>query len=357
MQGLKKSNVMAVLKHFPGHGDTSVDSHLDLPVIDKPLSELEKTDFMPFKNAIDCGAEAVMTSHILFPRICEEGCPATMSRAIITELLKERMGFKGLVMTDCLEMDAIKKYYGTARGAVEALKAGADMVFISHSAGLVKEAVELIENAVKAGELPLERLDEAVEKVLKYKSIYADYDINQTDFSVVGCQVHREQAQRISSESITLVRDSQGQLPVKSKNIISIGFPAKLTSAMSPTDNSFNFPDFMAQKLGGESMLISAESPEKDMERVLEAARGKDAVLCGTFNGHLHKGQLEILNKLCEEHENVIAVALGNPYDLSEVNPKAAAIATYEYTPLSMEALVKVIKGEVKPAGKLSVKI
>jgi len=358
MRGLKNSGVMAVLKHFPGHGDTSVDSHLDLPVIDKPLCELEKADFMPFKNAIDCGAEAVMTSHILFPQICNDNYPATMSRTIITGLLKERMGFKGLVMTDCLEMDAIKKYYGTAKGAVEAIKAGADMVFISHSAGLVKEAVELIENAVMTGELPVERLDEAVDKILKYKSKYACYDVNSTDFSVVGCRAHRNQAQRISSESVTLVRDDRGQLPVKSKNIISVGFPPGLSSnVVSPMGNAFNFPDFMAGKLGGESMLIGAVIQEKDMERVLEAAKGKDAVLFGTYNGHLHKGQLEILNRLCMEHDNVIAVVLGNPYDISEVSLKAAVIATYEYTPLSLETLAKVIKGEVTPAGKMSVKL
>ncbi|MEG6613531.1 beta-N-acetylhexosaminidase [Pseudoclostridium thermosuccinogenes] len=358
MRGLNSSGVMSVLKHFPGHGDTSVDSHLDLPVIDKPLCELEGTDLMPFKNAVDCGAEAVMTSHILFPQIEKENYPATMSRTIITGLLKCHMGFKGLVMTDCLEMDAIKKYYGTAKGALEAIKAGVDMVFISHTAGLVREAVELIENAVMSGELPLDRLDEAVDKVLKFKSRYADYDINSTDFSVVGCQAHRTQALRISSESITLVRDNRGQLPVKSENIISIGFPAKpTTNAMNPVSNVFSFPAFMAEWLGGESLLISTVPQEKDMEHVLEAAKGKDAVLFGTYNGRLHKGQIEILNRLCMEHDNVIAVALGNPYDISEIDQKAAAIATYEYTPLSMETLAKVIRGEITPTGKISVRI
>lgn len=281
-----------------------------------------------------------------------------MSKTIITGLLKERMGFKGLVLTDCLEMNAIKEYYGTARGALEAIKAGVDMVFISHSAGLVEEAVELIEAAVSSGELPLERIDEAVSKVLSYKSRYADYNISDTDLSVVGCQVHRDEAERISSESIALVRDSRKQLPVSGRNILVAGcYASHITNVMSPINRAFNFPDFMAERLGAEALLINTLPQPEDMERVLAAAKGKDTVVFGTYNGHLFKGQLEILNRLCREHDNVIAVALRNPYDIGAIDEKAAVIAAYEYTPLSLETLAKVITGGITAAGRVCVKI
>ncbi len=358
MRGLNSGGVMAVLKHFPGHGDTAVDSHLALPKVDKSLEELEQTHLLPFQNAINSGAEAVMTSHILFPQIEKQNKPATLSKTIITGLLKEHLGFRGLVLTDCLEMNAIKEHYGTARGALEAIKAGADMVFISHSADMVEEAVKLIEAAVHSGELPMERLEEAVVKVLKFKEKYAQDNSRNMDLSVVGCTAHRTEAARISSASIALVRDRRKQLPVSGKNVLFVGCHAShITNVMSLIDKGFNFPDFMAEKFGGEGLLIGTVPQPEDMERVLSAAKGKDAVVFGTYNGHLFKGQLEILNRLCREHDNVIAVALRNPYDIGAIDEQTAAIATYEYTPLSLETLVKVLKGEIPATGKVCVKI
>lgn len=206
MHGLNSEGVMAVLKHFPGHGDSAVDSHLALPTVSKTMEELEAIELLPFKKAIDSGAEAIMTCHILFPCIEKENYPATMSSVIITGLLRERMGFKGLVMSDCLEMNAIKEYYGTANGALIALKAGVDMVLVSHSADLAEETVKLIESAVASGDLPLERLDEAVSRVLMYKAKYADYNIADENLSFVGCMDHRNEAMRISRESIEIGR-------------------------------------------------------------------------------------------------------------------------------------------------------
>jgi beta-N-acetylhexosaminidase len=358
MRGLNSSGVMSVLKHFPGHGDTAVDSHLALPKVDKSLEELEQTHILPFKIAIEKGAEAIMTSHILFPQIEKENKPATLSRTILTDLLKVKLGFKGMVVTDCLEMNAIKEHYGTAKGALEALKAGADMVFISHSADIVEEAVLLIEKAVEAGELSMERIEDALSKVIKFKNKYADTNSSDIDISVVGSEEHRRKAARISSESIALVRDNKGQLPVSGEDILFVGCHAShITNVMSFIDKKFNFPDFMAEKFGGEGILIGTSPEPEDMERVLAASKGKKTVVFGTYNGHLFKGQLDILNRLCREHGNVVAVALRNPYDLGMVDENAAAIATYEYTPLSLETLVSVLKGEIKPSGKLCVKI
>lgn len=356
MHGLNKGGVMSVLKHFPGHGDTALDSHLALPMVEKTLEELEASHLLPFKNAIQSGAQAIMTSHILFPQLEKEEVPATMSHTIITGLLKEKLGFTGLVMTDCLEMNAIKEHYGTAKGALEAIKAGADMVFISHSANLVEEAVLLIEDAVKSGELPIKRLDDAYEKVQRFKALYAK-EIPE-DFSMAGCCRHNEEAMRISSESIALVRDKRKQLPVSEKNILFVGCHAShITNVMSAIDKSFNFPEYMAEQFFGDSLLIGTVPSDEDCGNVLKAAKGKATVVFGTYNGHLFKGQLDVLNSLCKIHDNVIAVALRNPYDLSCIPEEVAAIATYEYTPLSLQNLVRLLKGEITARGRLCVKI
>lgn len=357
MKGLNLGGVMSVLKHFPGHGDTAVDSHLALPMVDKSIEELEKTELVPFKNAIDSGAEAIMTTHILFPQIEKEKIPATMSKTIITGLLREKLGFKGLVMTDCLEMNAIKEYYGTAKGALEAIKAGVDMVFISHSADIVRDAVVLIENALETGELSMERLDEAVATVLKYKEKYAKAE-SDSDISIVGSDLHRSEAKRISLESIALVRDERKLLPLKGDNVLFVGcYASHITNVMSLIDKGFNFPDFMAEKIGGESILISTKPEPTDMERVLTAAKGKDRIVFGTYNGHLFRGQIDILNKLSEEHDDIIAVVLRNPYDASLINSKVSVLATYEYTPLSLSSLVEILNGEKEALGSICVKI
>lgn len=126
---------------------------------------------------------------------------------------------------------------------------------------------------------------------------------------------------------------------------------------MSLIDKGFNFQDFMAERLGGEALLINTMPQPEDMDRVLSAAKGKDAVVFGTYNGHLFKGQLEILNRLCREHGKAIAVALRDPYDIGEIDERVTAIATYEYTLLSLEMLANVIKGEMTPTGRVCVKI
>ena len=358
MHGLNSEGVMAVLKHFPGHGDSAVDSHLALPTVSKTMEELEAIELLPFKKAIDSGAEAIMTCHILFPCIEKENYPATMSSVIITGLLRERMGFKGLVMSDCLEMNAIKEYYGTANGALIALKAGVDMVLVSHSADLAEETVKLIESAVASGDLPLERLDEAVSRVLMYKAKYADYNIADENLSFVGCMDHRNEAMRISRESIALVRDKNGQLPVSGRNVLFIACHAvHSTNIISCKDKTFNFPDFMSARCGGESLLINLIPQAEDVERVLSAAKGKDVVVFGTYNGHMYKDQFEVLNRLCMEHDNIIATVLRNPYDALMIDEKAAVLAIYECTPLSLETLAKVLTGEITPVGRVCVKL
>lgn len=142
MRGLLDGGIMACGKHFPGHGDTDTDSHIGLPKVDKSREELEKCELLPFRRAIEAGIPAIMTSHVLFPAIEPEKLPATMSRRILTGLLREEMGFGGVIISDCMEMDAVAKYYGTVHAATTALDAGADIVCISHTAALARETAE-----------------------------------------------------------------------------------------------------------------------------------------------------------------------------------------------------------------------
>ncbi|MDR3247871.1 MAG: beta-N-acetylhexosaminidase, partial [Treponema sp.] len=160
-------------KHFPGHGDTGVDSHLALPRVDKTPAELEACELASFRAAIEQGIPAIMSSHILFPQLERQNFPATMSRTIITGLLKQNMGFSGLVLSDAMEMNAIKEFYGVGQGCVESLAAGVDIVFVCHDPSQMEASLKAIAAAYEEGRFNIAEFDASVEKIRRYKAQYA----------------------------------------------------------------------------------------------------------------------------------------------------------------------------------------
>lgn len=174
MRGLLSEKVLPCVKHFPGHGDTREDSHLSLPVVDKTEGELLQMELAPFEQAVKAGAPAVMTSHVVYPALESGRVPATMSKAIITDLLRGKMGFRGLVVSDSMEMAAIQEYYGVSEGVLAAFKAGVDIVLISHTMEKAKEAILAVERAVEEGELSAEAVETAVERILSFKREFAE---------------------------------------------------------------------------------------------------------------------------------------------------------------------------------------
>ena len=167
VEGYRNGGMLCCGKHFPGHGDTAVDSHIGLPCIEKTLSELEACELLPFRAAIEAGIPAIMSSHILFPKIEPNGVPATMSRTIMHGLLRETLGFDGLILSDCMVMDAIRQHYGTAHGVVEAMRAGVDMVFVSSNAAMQRESAAAALAAAESGAIDARELDESVRRILR----------------------------------------------------------------------------------------------------------------------------------------------------------------------------------------------
>ena len=174
IRGLLDGGVLCSAKHFPGHGDTDTDSHLALPCVDKSMEELERTELLPFREAVRAGVPAVMTTHILFPQLEPEHLPATMSRRIMTGVLREQMGFDGLIVSDCMEMRAIKDHFGTVNGVVAAMAAGVDLVFISHDTLLSGQAARAAEQAVAEGRLSAAEMQASVQRILALKEKWVD---------------------------------------------------------------------------------------------------------------------------------------------------------------------------------------
>ena len=356
MRGLLDGGVLSALKHFPGHGDTNVDSHLGLPVIDKSLEELEALELVPFQAAIGQGATAIMSAHILFPQIEKSGVPATMSHTIITELLKGKLGFKGLVLSDCLEMAAIRQYYGTAQGALAAVKAGIDLLFISHTPALVKESIRLIEQAVASGELEEAVIDASVAKILAYKAKVAA--VEPPNYEVVGCDAHRRADELMRIETICLIRGNVQPVRVGDKSVLFMGSYAYRTDlAMSSVNRDVHFAQYMGEHFAADYALIEIDPNEEQRAEALRKAQGYRHIVLGLFNARENKGQLALAQQLIDAGHTVTAVALGRPYDFAHLQGEYCGLAAFEYSHSAFKSLIPILSGEIAPTGKIPVQL
>ena len=354
-KGLLEGGVYACAKHFPGHGDTSVDSHVGLPVINKDINQLEECELIPFRKVIEAGIPAVMTTHILFPRIEKDNIPATMSHKIITGLLKERLGFQGLVVSDCMEMSAIKKYYGTVEGSLQAIKAGVDLVFVSHTASLARAVSDALTGALEDGQLSMKDMEDTVNKILDCKEELGKKK-KAHGFDV---EKGREIAFDLLKQSITPVKLPEDGF-LMGKNPIFIGAPAFRASNVSNPEEAAQFADYMEEHMGGKGIRISPDPDKKELDNVIKEVKNvKDvsSIVIGTYNGHLYKGQLELIRELASLYTNILVVALRNPYDLMELPEGVYGIAAYEYTHKCLNVLTKLLKKQFVPSGVLPIKM
>lgn len=348
LRGYLDGGIMACAKHFPGHGDTAMDSHVSLPCIDKSLEELEAMELRPFRALIGAGCPAVMTTHILFPQLEPSGVPATMSRRLVTGLLKGQLGFKGLVLSDCMEMDAVAKYFGTAKGAAAAMAAGVDLVFVSHTVETLEQAALACRAAAEAGEIHAAELDASVENILRYKAEYC-----RPPEGTPSRPEALAEAAALRQRSIALV---QGQLPEVGDSPFFCGcadYRAGLVS--NAGDGSAAFAGFLSERLGGRGLVTGKDPGPEEIRGAVDAARGHSSIFVNTYNGHLFPGQGALVRALGELGIPMAVVALRNPYDLREVPMGAAALAAWDYSAPTLEALVPILTGEAKAEGRLPV--
>jgi beta-N-acetylhexosaminidase len=363
IKGLQSKGVVATAKHFPGHGDTNVDSHLALPVVHHDVERLERVELYPFKRAIENGVDAIMSAHVLFPAIESERLPGTLSHKVLTGLLREKMGFNGLIMTDCMEMKAIADFYGTTKAAVMAIKAGADLICVSHHLDLQLGTFEEIKAAVLSGELSESRIDESVARILFMKEKYNLFnkpfaDMEQVN-AVVGSKEHLQFAEAVSENSITVVKDEKHLLPIKSKNIMTIATEAViLTGADDSIRKRATFAEAAQEALGGEAYNIGLNPSDEEIADLAKKSSDKDLVVIGTYNASLNKGQAKLVNELLKVNKNIVVAALRIPYDINSFEEAPGCyICAYEYTPISVKSVIKVLTGEINANGKLPVRL
>ena len=346
MRGTLEGGVMACGKHFPGHGDTAVDSHLGLPVVEKGRGGLEKCELIPFRAAVAAGIPAIMTSHVLFPELEPERKPATMSRRILTGLLRGELGFGGIIISDCMEMQAIASYYGTVNGAAASIAAGADIVCISHTASLARETAERLRSELESGALDAGEFAASVSRIEAAKSRF-----DCAPKAAGSIEADAEEAARLLESSFVHIG---GEIPQLGENPFFTGCaPARASLVSSRVRETPAFPEYMAKALGGRALVTSDEPDGEEIARAAAEAAGSSCIVLCTLNASLKPGQLELMRELAKSGKPMLVTALRNPYDLLSLPSGAAGIAAWEYTPRVLSALLPFISGSREPSGRL----
>ena len=346
IRGLQRNGVLATAKHFPGHGDTTVDSHFELPTVSHDLERIHALELQPFRAAIDADVAAIMTAHIIYPAF-DANRPATLSPTILTDLLRKELGFDGLLITDDMEMKAIDDRYQSGEAAVMAVEAGADIVMVLWTSTKQIEVFDALLSAVKSGRISQARLDQSVKRILKSKGTAFDrrfVDVEAVE-TTVGAEAHQQLAQTIASRAITVVRNRNNILPLTLKPETSV-----LILSASPT----LFDIFKAHHPNtGEARIPETPRGAQIQLQLPPQARDADVIIAGITNIE----QAGLVHQFSFRPTPVIVIALGSPYTLRGCPAVSAALAAYDLHDASVSAAVEVIVGAREAQGKLPIQL
>lgn len=373
-QGYREGGVIPTAKHFPGHGDTSLDTHLALAVVRHERERLDRVELHPFRVLVENGIEVIMTAHIVYPALSgDEALPATLSPRILTGFLRDEWGFDGVIITDSMAMHAIARRFGTGEAAVMAVEAGADIVLAcgTHESQLETHAALL--QAAQEGRLTEERIDASLSRLARLHGQIARYRKAAEPLPADA----RERMLAITRAGITVVRDERAILP-----LLRPGGPRPhadqppvppsshacrrlLLAAPSHVSRSphgeLGVPFPLARLLRHrgfevDERLFSLLEPTFDVAGTVAAAEAAEAiVVCLHARDRLSTEQEALVNGLCATGRPVVAVAINSPYVLAQVPAGAACVCTYSYTEVSMQALGDVLAGLTPPTGQLPV--
>jgi beta-N-acetylhexosaminidase len=361
-EGMRSGGILCCAKHFPGHGDTRLDSHLELPEVPHPMERLEQVELLPFVELIAAGIPSILTAHVRFPAVEARALPATLSRAVIGGLLRERLGFRGIVVTDCMEMKAIADGFPDA--AVMAVEAGADMIIVSHSPGLQIDYARKILEAVRSGRLAESRIDESLARILAMKALAAE--ARRPSASGAGREARAgaspaalELARRLSERSLCLA-GGDGYPDLSGGGFYVDILPAGFSRVEDASLGQPVFPDSILGALSPdrwEGFVLPVKSSEGERGRCLAALEGflvrrpGSPVVFGLYNASSDPAQAafarELMRRSGEVGSPFALVATRNPYDIGQF-PRVPALLAFEYTPLSRRCVAAFLDGDIR---------
>ncbi|MBK8983182.1 MAG: glycoside hydrolase family 3 C-terminal domain-containing protein [Ignavibacteria bacterium] len=366
IKGLQDGGVIATAKHFPGHGDTDIDSHSDLPVLNFTRNRLDNLELIPFQKAIDAGVMSVMIAHLSLPTVDDENfLPASLSAKLIDGILIREMGFKGLVVTDALNMAGIVKHFTTEEVALKCVNAGVDLILMPQGE---TKTINAIENAVINGSVSEERINESVRKILDAKSRLKLNENKYTDLSLVPSVVNSGNAKKISQqiadESITLVKNTGDILPFKNASektclIVSLNNGNETANSnyfAEKFESNNNFKESYFYDLSGDignSSDIISDAANADV--IIIPIYAKVKIKTGTVG--LPSSQLSLINSLTSSGKKVIVISFGNPYLIRGFPDVSSYLCAYADAETSINSVIEAMNGIIKFKGKLPVSV
>ena len=371
VKGLQQGGMLATLKHFPGHGDTAVDSHLGLPIIEHPRARLDAVELPPFRAGVEAGAAATMVAHIELPALDSAKVPATFSRPIVSGLLRGDSGFGGIIFTDSMTMSAISDIAGPGEAAVKALEAGADVVLHSPDSTAAFTAVKA---AVESGRIDRAAFEASVRRVLGAKARLGLHRTRSVTLDSVSTQVggraHQEVAQAIGERSLTLLKDEGNRVPLRLAPGASVLYLSVLDYPSGwriASPSRAIIPALKKRWPSTVSVEISDRSTPNELELVRTMASRYDAVVAGVFvRVASASGRMDLappVTKLLQDvargsvrrSQPMVAVFFGNPYVPTFLPDLPAMLVTYDFSDLAEESAVRALAGEIPIGGKLPI--
>jgi beta-N-acetylhexosaminidase len=359
----RKNPVLVTAKHFPGHGDTTEDSHMMLPRLDADRDRIEAVELQPFRTAIAAGVDAVMTAHLAVPALEPENIPATVSSKILTGVLRDELGFHGLVVTDAMDMQGLAAIFDTAEASVRAIEAGADVLLMPKRA---EDAIRGLVAAVQNGRISRKRLDDSVNRVLAAKvrlGLTRKRLVNLEDIAdVVDSPESDERAQSVADHAVTLVKDTKDSLPVRHPESTCL---IAMTEGRRSQQSIRLIDEVKKRAPAVTTTVLDPSMTKSDLDQVSEKASSCGQIIAAAFvsvnayrgNVALAGGYPDFLNGLIAGKVPVVLAALGNPYLVRSFPNVAAYLTTYSPTPTSETALAKALFGEIAITGHLPVSI
>jgi beta-N-acetylhexosaminidase len=355
IRGMQGGGVLATAKHFPGHGDTELDSHTSLPTVDYARDELSRVELAPFRWTIAAGVEAVMVAHIWYPAYDpDERLPASLSYNVVTGLLREELGFTGLIMTDAIEMDAIDLVYSYPEASIRAIEAGVDIVAFGANLSPSSQiaAMSGVVEAVRSGRLSEARIDESVRRILDAKQRYGVLDWQPLDPAGAPARVDAAQGAALVRElfnaGVTVAYDQTGALPLDpARTRVSVIYPASRPAIRQSCE---------AASGGGVTWLGVGESPSQDdIARAVSVAGSSERAVVFTSNAAGNPAQQALVKAL--PADKTVAVALFSPFDWMAFPAVSAYVTTYSPLPEAVPAACGVLFGQLEARGSLPVSL
>jgi beta-N-acetylhexosaminidase len=366
IRGSRQIGIITTAKHFPGHGNTKIDSHIDLPVIEGDSTYLFNNEIYPFKRAINNDVQSIMVGHLVVPALEDnDSLPATLSYKIVTDLLKQKLGFDGLIITDAMNMQALTKYFPEDTAAVMAVKAGNDILIMPPH---VETTINALVDAVQSGEIDIQRINESVRKILAAKRWLQlqNNKISNIDdiWEKIATKSSLALASKIADKSITLVKNTRRVIPIKSgrfEKVLSVAFSSGIDE-----DSTLAFQEGIKENFKKTKIyMLNKKSKTREYDRILRDARKSKLILVPYYmrppsdedSQKLFIKFKKVIDKLLVSRAPVVLISFGDPYLLSRYSNAKTYLSAFSDAPVSQKSMLKALFGKIDISGELPISI